>query len=90
MALLFWVILIVLAILLANLLNFIPLPNKETPLARPVLGTIRVKELAILGALLAHQAKSPISNAALGFSRYIANLSLIDSFKDSSLELISD
>ena len=67
-----------------------PLPNKETPLARPVLGTIRVRELAILGALLAHQAKSPMSNAALGFSRYIANLSLIDSFKDSSPELISD
>ena len=82
--------LIALAILLANLLNFIPLPNKETLLARPVLGTIRVKELAILGALLAHQAKSPMSNAALGFSRYIANLSLIDSFKDSSPELISD
>ena len=67
-----------------------PLPNKETPLARPILGTIRVKELAILGALLAHQAKSPISKAALGFSLYIANLSLIDSFKDSSPELISD
>ena len=62
-------------------------PRALTPFTIPVDGISIDNVDATLIALLAHHPKSPISNDFPGFSRYIANRSLIESWAFSSAVL---